>query len=88
MPRKNREGDGRAGIKVTEAIVTVRSRAECDHRFSKAGPRVIDTVRSKLPQNQKSLSTICADSTLDLQAGSCNDIKVREIAHFRGHFSQ
>ena len=57
---------------VTEASVTVRSRAECDHRFSRAGPLVIDNVRSKLPENKKSLSTICADSTLDPQAGSCN----------------
>ena len=57
---------------MTEAVVTVRSRGECDHRFSTAGPRAIDNVRSKLPESKKSLSTICADSTLDPQAGSCN----------------
>ena len=56
---------------MTEASVTVRSRAECEHRFSAAAPTVIDRVRRVLPPNQKSLSMICADSTVDSQAGSC-----------------
>ena len=63
--------NGEVGKQISEAAVTVRSSKECDYRFSKAGPSVIDTVRDKLPKLTNS-TLICADSSLDSQAGACD----------------
>ena len=62
--------NGDAGREVTEARISVRSKEECDHKLSTAGPDFIDSVRKFLPR-LTSTSTICADSTLDKQEGSC-----------------
>ena len=63
--------NGEVGMQVSEASVTVRSSKECDYRFSRAGPSVIDTVRAFLPKLTNS-TLICADSSLDSQAGACD----------------
>ena len=62
--------NGEVGMQVSEATVTVRSSKECDYRFSRAGPSVIDAVRAFLPKLTDS-TLICADSSLDSQAGAC-----------------
>ena len=66
---ENSNGD--IGREVSEATVTVRSPQECDYRFSSAGPSVIDSVRAFLPRLTDS-TLICADSSLDSQAGACH----------------
>ena len=63
--------NGDIGMQVSEATVTVRSKKECDYRFSRAGPSIIDSVRTFLPRLTNS-TLICADSSVDSQAGACN----------------
>ena len=63
--------NGVIGMQVSEATVTVRSQKECDYRFSRAGPSVIDSVKAFLPKLTNS-TLICADSSLDSQAGACH----------------
>ena len=57
--------------KVSEAGVTVRSCDECDHRYEKAWPSSIETVRAFLPNLTNSV-LICADAALDAQVGVCH----------------
>ena len=63
--------NGNVGQEVTEARVSVRSKFECGHPLSLAGPDKIDDVRKFLPKLTSS-ELFCADSSLDSQAGSCN----------------
>ena len=62
--------NGDAGKEVTEARISVRSKQECDHKLSTAGPDFFYSVRKFLPRFT-STSTICADSTLYGQVGTC-----------------
>ena len=59
------------GMQVSETTIIVRSKIECDYRFSRAGPSVIDSVRAFLPRLTNS-TLICADSSVDSQAGACH----------------
>ena len=61
---------GTGGMEVSEARVSVRSKAECDYRLSRAGPEDVDAVAATVPKLTSS-ELFCADSTLDDQAGSC-----------------
>lgn len=63
--------NGDIGMQVSEATVTVRSKKECDYRFSRAGPSIIDSVRAFLPRLTNS-TLICADSSVDSQTGACH----------------
>ena len=62
--------NGNVGMEVSEARVSVRSKDECDYRFSQADPESSEAVRAFLPKLTSS-ELICADSTLDSQAGAC-----------------
>ena len=63
--------NGRTGSQVSQAIVSVRSTDECDHRYDSAGPSSIEGVRAFLPKLTNSV-LICADAALDAQVGVCN----------------
>ena len=66
---ENLLGDG--GVQVTEVTVNIRSKRECDHRFSQVGPENKDAVTTFLPKLTSS-ELFCADSSLDSQAGTCH----------------
>ena len=62
--------NGRTGSQVSEAIVSVRSSEECDHRYELAGPSSKEEVRFHMPKLTNSV-LLCADAALDAQQGVC-----------------
>ena len=63
---------GENGMELTQVKVNVRSKGECDYRFSQTGPENKDAVQKFLPTLTSS-ELFCADSSLDSQAGTCQE---------------
>ena len=63
---------GDNGLELTQVKVNTRSKGECDHRFSQPGPKDEVAVQKFLPKLTSS-ELFCADSSLDSQAGTCQD---------------